>query len=314
MKVSVVATVFNEEASIKALLDSLFSQTQKPTEIVIVDGGSTDSTYPILRQYQQKYKILKVLVEKGSIAHGRNESIKHAKYPIIAQTDAGCILHHDWLAKITKPLEDPDIGLVAGFYHMITTAPFQKAAAPFFGTPPHRFDPRNFLPSARSMAFRKKVWKQVGGYDENLDRAGEDTLFNYHVYKAGIKIYREKDAIVDWQVPKNFKEAAKKFFQYAKGDAQAGIWWHPAQKFGTHNIKIFSIFARYLIGLILFTAAFQAPILLMLLIVGGIIYTFWTCWKLEDVVTDMRAKVWIPILQISSDLCVMAGFIAGTIK
>ena len=131
MQVSVVVTVFNEEASIKALLDSLLHQTKKPDEIVVVDGGSTDHTYELLKSYREKHKTIKLFREKGSIAHGRNKSIKHASFDVIAQTDAGCVAKNDWLEKITKPFEDPNVGLVAGFYHMCAATPFQKAAALF---------------------------------------------------------------------------------------------------------------------------------------------------------------------------------------
>ena len=164
------------------------------------------------------------------------------------------------------------------------------------------------------MAFRKKIWQEVGGYDENLDRAGEDTVFNYQVLKTGIEIHRCKDALVDWEVPHNLIEAAKKFFYYAKGDAQSGIWWHPAQKMSTHNIKISTIFLRYIAAFLLFIASFQAPVLLVFLITGFIFYLAWSCWKVSDVIVDTKAKAWVPILQITSDLSVMAGFAAGTIK
>jgi hypothetical protein len=44
MRVSVIATVFNERASIERLLDSLAAQTRRPDEVVICDGGSRDGT------------------------------------------------------------------------------------------------------------------------------------------------------------------------------------------------------------------------------------------------------------------------------
>lgn len=314
MKISVVVTVFNEEASIRALLDSLLSQTLTPTEIVIVDGGSQDQTVDIIKDYKERHKLIRLIKAKGSIAHGRNVSIKHARYEIIAQTDAGCVAKKDWLAKITKPLEDKNVGVVAGFYKMVAHSAFQKAAASYFGTPPERFDPRMFLPSARSVAFRKSVWKDIGGYNEKLERAGEDTLFNYEVIKAKIQIIREKNAIVYWEVPKTFLEAIKKFYDYAKGDAQAGIWWHPAQGLSTHNIKISTIFARYLIGLILFTASLQLPILFFVLVVGYIFYIAWSCQKFNDVVTDPKTQLYIPLLQIASDFAIMAGFSIGILK
>jgi len=311
MKISVVATVLNEENSLKTLLDSLVNQTIKADEIVLVDGGSTDSTIPIIKEFQKNHPQINLVQESGSIAHGRNVAVKAAKNEIIAQIDGGCVAKKDWLEKLTTPLNDQSIGLVAGYYEMVADSPFQKALAPFCGIPPHRFDPRSFLPSGRSVAFRKEAWEYVGGYSECLERAGEDTLFNYKILKAGVRIARVKDAIVYWDVPATYKSALKKFYYYAKGDAQAKIWWHPAQGIATHNIKILSIFARYLLGSMFLVFGIAFPILWLFLAFGFILYTAWSMWKMLDVVHDLEARLYVPIIQVSSDLTVMAGFATG---
>jgi glycosyltransferase involved in cell wall biosynthesis len=314
MKVSVVATVLNEEENISSLLDSLLNQTQKPDEIVIVDGGSTDKTQEIIKDYSHKHSLIHLFVEPGSISHGRNSAVNHAKNQIIAQIDAGCIAHETWLEKIIKPFENPDVGLVAGFYHMKGEGPFAEAIAPFHGVPPHRYDPRSFMPSGRSMAFKKEVWQKVGGYSENLERAGEDTLFNYKILKENIKIVRVKDAIVDWELPKDFRESLDKLYHYAQGDAQGGIWWHPAQRLHTHNIRILTIFARYLAGLFLLSLSMFIPFVFSLAIFAVAGYIIWSINKTKDVVFSPKAKLWVPVIQISSDLTIMAGFLKGLSK
>src|SRR3972149_3143590 len=115
MKASVCITVLNEEGSIATLLDSLLTQTEKPDEIIIVDGGSKDRTVEIVRHYQKKDKRIKFLVEHGSVAHGRNTSIEISRNPIIASIDAGCLARRDWLEKITEPFKHENVGMVAGF-------------------------------------------------------------------------------------------------------------------------------------------------------------------------------------------------------
>ena len=56
MKISFITTVFNEEKTIRAFFDSLFSQSKLPDEIVIVDGGSNDNTIAILKAEKKKQK------------------------------------------------------------------------------------------------------------------------------------------------------------------------------------------------------------------------------------------------------------------
>ena len=212
MKVSICITVFNEEKSVSALIESLLKQTKKPGEIIIVDGGSEDRTVEIIRHCQKKDRRIKLLVESGSVAHGRNVSIELAKYPIIASTDAGCVAKKNWLEKITEPFKHKEVGLVAGFYHMAAKNSMQKAMNVYHGVLPRHFDPTSFLPSARSVAFRKKIWEKVGGYSEKLDKAGEDTLFFYEVVKTETRIARVEEEIVYWKEPVNFslKDSVKK--------------------------------------------------------------------------------------------------------
>lgn len=311
MKISVCITVFNEEGTIANLLDSLLSQSRKSDEIVIVDGGSQDRTLEIIKHYQKKDSRIRFLREKGSIAHGRNISIEIARNEIVALTDAGCIAKKDWLEKITEPFENEEVAFVAGFYEMTGNTALQRAAAVFHGIPQARFDPKHFVPSARSMAFRKKVWEEVGGFREKLERAGEDTLFNYEAIKKGFRPVRVKEAIVYWEVPRTLKESILKFFFYAKGDAQAGIWWNPSQQLASHNIKITFIFLRYLIGFALLVLSFWYSRLPYLLVGIFGVYLFWSIWKWRDVVKDWRARIWLPLIQVSSDFAVMSGFLTG---
>jgi len=314
-KISVCITVLNEEKNIYSLLESLIKQTHKPYEIVIVDGGSNDKTLEFIKHFCKKYKYIKYIVEKGSIAHCRNVSIDIAEGDIIAITDAGCVPKKDWLRNLCYPFKYKDIGLVAGFYNMISENSLQKVASVYLGVPPARFDPKSFLPSARSVAFRKKVWEDVGGFDEKLEKGGEDTSFFYNSMKSGVKILRVKEARVDWVEIRqmNFKDIIGKFFVYAKGDGQVNIWWHPAKQLSSHNIKISLIFLRYLIGLILIIFVFSGKFPLSVFLFIVVIYLFWPVFKWRDVVGENKARLWFPLVQISSDLVVMWGFLKGLI-
>lgn len=163
------------------------------------------------------------------------------------------------------------------------------------------------------MAFRKDLWLEVGGYSEKLDKTGEDTLFFYNIVKTKIRIARVEEALVYWEDLKNYTLLTflKKSFSYAKGDAKSGILWHPSQRFTSHNIKVLSIFARYIIGLILLAAVIfkgLSPLSLLILI---FLYLFWSIWKWRDVIKGIGGRFWLPIVQVSSDFAVMSGFVAG---
>lgn len=304
MKVSVCITVFNEEDTIAQLLGSLLNQTLKFDEIVIIDSSSTDGTRKIITNYQKKSKRIKLIVKKTTRTQGRNLAIKSARNEIVALTDGSCIAEPKWLGRLTVPFKDKSVDMVAGFYKMKATTALQKSVAKFLGVTPDRFD-SNFLPSGRSMAFRKSLWKKVGGFPEKYKGAVDDTIFNYLVVKSGARIVRVKNAVVEWSgVPANLVSFFKKIYNYAKGDAESKIWWHPAKGFESHNIKIILVYLRYLAGILLLYLGVSNPAFLYLLGPGLVFYLLWAYRK---------AGAWGIPLQFTADLAVMLGFFWGMI-
>ncbi len=312
---SLVITVFNEEKTIDKLLSALEKQTREPEEIIFVDGGSTDNTVVRISNFQFPISNKKIFVKPGfSIAQGRNVGIREASGEVIVMTDAGCIPHQDWFEKVTEPFNNPKTDVAAGFYRMTGETVFQKCLACYLGILPERFDPQNFLPSARSLAFKKEIWQKVGGFSEKLERAGEDTLFNYQAKHLGARFVTVPDALVDWELPITFGEAVRKFYIYAKGDGQAGIWWHPQKRLSTHNLKISSIYVRYLAGVILFIIGFYWSGFWWFLLATVLGYLAWAANKNYRFVKETTAIFYLPVIQIVSDFCVMVGFLIGTIK
>lgn len=310
MEVSVCITVFNEEKSILRLLDSLLKQTKKAEEVVVVDGGSKDKTVEIIRHYQKKNKRIKLLVQRCTRSRGRNLAVEFARSEIIAMTDADCEADKNWLKRIVEPFKHKEVDIVAGFYRMIAESAFQKAEAVFLGVTPSKFD-MNFLPSTRSVAFRKRIWEEIGGFPERADNSAEDTDFNYKAIKAEAKFARVKNAIVEWRIPVTYKEFVKKIFSYAKWDAEYGIWWHPVKKFSSHNIKVFFKFSRYFVGVIILFFFVNNPLLIILLLIFFLLYTIFSFRKVYLETRSLKSGLWGIVFQFTTDFVVMLGFMFG---
>ena len=220
--VSVVCTVKNEGDNILNLLESLKNQTRKPDEVIIVDGGSTDNTPSIIKEFSQNNQIFKLIIKEGSnIAQGRNLAIKSSRNELMAVTDAGCLPKEDWLENLLKEMNE-DTDVVSGFYLPDMRSKFEEMVANLTYPKLELIDEKNFLPSSRSVCFRKKCWEEIGGYPEESLTA-EDTFFDIKLKEKNFKFRFAKDAIVYWRCRKNFKQLFKQWYGYAKGDGILGL-------------------------------------------------------------------------------------------
>lgn len=84
--ISIVIPVYNGERDLEETLKSVFAQTYRNTELIVVDDGSTDGTLQILDRYAGQLRLIRQQ-NKGAAA-ARNLGVKEAKGSWIAFLDA----------------------------------------------------------------------------------------------------------------------------------------------------------------------------------------------------------------------------------
>lgn len=220
--VAVITTVLNERNGLEELLESILSQTRKPDEIVIVDGGSTDGTIDVLNKYCEKNPFIKFFIEPGvNIAEGRNIAISRTDCSIIAVTDGGCRPVNDWLEALVQPLIDnPEYGAVSGVRLVESKNNFELFAG-LLSTSGNAENEQDRVFHGRNSAFRRSVWTEVGGYPEWLYTA-EDTLFAKRAKSLGCKVAVAPNAIISWRPRPNIKKLAKQYYLYGRGTGRIG--------------------------------------------------------------------------------------------
>jgi glycosyltransferase involved in cell wall biosynthesis len=225
--ISLVITTLNEERTSGYLLEDILSQTRKPDELIIVDGGSRDHTVEIIEMYRQRLeqvgiRLILQILPGANIAQGRNRAISMVQSSYIAVTDAGCRLDQYWLERIVEPLVSGKADFVGGFFQSLAYSRFQKVLAALTTA---TYPTRNFLPSSRSVAFTKSIWERVGGYPERLPSA-EDTEYDRLCLDSGARYEIVANAVVYWEVRPNFRSALKQYFYYSYGDGLATRFSH----------------------------------------------------------------------------------------
>ncbi|MEI8061677.1 MAG: glycosyltransferase family 2 protein [bacterium] len=119
MKVSIVIPAHNEEVNIEKTLDAIFKQTYHNFEVLVVDNASTDKTNSILHAYKNKHHGLKLKIlsenRKGT-QWARECGRLDAEGGIIANIDADCIPHANWLEKGMHSFLVKEVVAVGGPY------------------------------------------------------------------------------------------------------------------------------------------------------------------------------------------------------
>jgi glycosyltransferase involved in cell wall biosynthesis len=299
LKVSLIGTVLNAADSVEEFLASLDAQTLRPDEVVIVDGGSTDGTADLLRRSEA----VTVIEESGAnIARGRNVAIAAAAHDVLAVTDVDCVLEPEWLRHLLLPI-DEGADVAMGFYAPIAEGLFQECmAAVNLPVEAAEVDPRRFMPSARSLAFRREALEAAGGYPEWLP-IGEDMWVNHRWRELGLDMRFAPEAVVRWRLRASLASTWQQYFRYARGDAHAGMY--PER----HALR----FGVYTGGLLAARSGRRLP--LALGAAGALAYArtplrrAWT--RLGSPTDRAAATALVPVLMAWIDTAKMAGYVAG---
>ena len=105
-KFSIVIPVYNVEKYIKRCLDSVFNQSFKDFEVIVVNDGTKDNSMDIVENYD-----VKIITQKNQgLSVARNTGVKKAKGEYIIFLDSDDYIEKDLLKNINKSLDNnPDL-------------------------------------------------------------------------------------------------------------------------------------------------------------------------------------------------------------
>lgn len=211
VKVSIVIVAYNVQELMEKCLDEAIQAVKGiPSEIIVVDNGSKDETYALVKR---KYPdvILMRLKENLGFGGGNNLGIKHARGDYVVLLNSDAFIHDGCLQKAVDKLDqDSTIGMAGGrlvrpngelqpaAMHFPTLGQqFRKfiSQSPSMWSFPKESQPVDWVPAAFAI-IRREVLEEVGTFDERFYLYYEEVDLCQRIRNAGYSIWYLHDVIV----------------------------------------------------------------------------------------------------------------------
>ncbi len=190
--VSIIIRTKNEEKWISGCLRSVFRQSYKNIEVIIVDNESTDRTVIKAKEFPVKV----ITIQEFFPGKAINDGIRASTGDYVVCLSGHCIPVLDtWLATLVKEVSNPNVAGIYGRQEPLSfTSDLDKRdLLTVFGLDKKVQIKDSFFHNANS-AFSRKIWEKYP-FDENLTNI-EDRVWGEQVISAGFNIIYEPDASV----------------------------------------------------------------------------------------------------------------------
>ncbi|MBU0744740.1 MAG: glycosyltransferase [Gammaproteobacteria bacterium] len=245
--VSIIVPVRNAERTLEKTFEYLLNvkYPRDKLEIVIADGGSTDKTLEVIKNWQKKYPFIRLVEVPNCPSPGfaRNKALSVVRGEFIFFTDGDCAPCEDWIKEMLRIFhKDPQIGIVGGEIYTLRVDPTNltelycehfrfNMVAPRYGFIGEGFFPpltdrsptqivghRAYFFVTANAAYRKQAIDQVKAQFWS-EPTGEDIDFGLQIQQQGWKLYFLPTAKVDHMHRANFPALKKVWVTYGMAHA-----------------------------------------------------------------------------------------------
>ena len=180
--ISVIIPFFNSESCIGRMLDSILSSTYMPSEILLIDDGSTDNSKEIIEQYSSKHSFIKyVKKDHSGVSASRNLGIKLATGDFISFLDSDDYIEPNMYELMAAAIKDDSFdGCLCGYFthkEQLVTEYYSKTMDVLFSDDILRlmFTDDNVRGFLFTRLFKADLLKSIS-FDEDIAMC-EDLLF-----------------------------------------------------------------------------------------------------------------------------------------
>jgi glycosyltransferase involved in cell wall biosynthesis len=212
-EISVVVCVKNEESRIEECLKTII--LNHPSEIIVVDGDSSDRTSEIALKYTDQV----IVSKKSNLTRDRQIGIDSAKNDLIAMIDADHRLDQDSLQGLLLDLNSHNYDIVQSQLESYKNNNYWNSAEEDAWHLTHNIPGEKTMIGVAPAMYKKSLFSEVK-FDDDITKTIDDTDFIYRLSKIKtLKIGIGKTKIKQLHFG-SFLDYKKKFKWYGVGDSE----------------------------------------------------------------------------------------------
>jgi len=223
---SVLLSVYRKEqpAFLKQALDSIFAQTVRSNDVVLVEDGTlTDDLENVVKEYESRYPELHVVryANNRGLGFALNDGLKVCLNDLVARADTDDICKPQRFERQLKILaENPDIDLVSAWIDEFIENPHSVTSQrriPEWPNDIYQYGKRRCPVNHPVTIYKKSAVEAVGGYQTEF--FPEDYYLWMKMLKAGCKFYNVQESLLWFRYdPDTFRRRGG--WKYAKDEAR----------------------------------------------------------------------------------------------
>jgi peptidoglycan-N-acetylglucosamine deacetylase len=274
VSVAVIVPAYNESKVIERTIRSLLASDGRPFEIIVVDDGSVDGTYALVKDVFAGESRVRVFTRpNGGKSAALNFGLRQTDADIVVALDADTLFEPQTIPRLTARFSDPRVAAVAGnakvgnrlnlltrwqALEYITSQNLDRRA----------FDALNCItvvPGAVG-AWRRQLILEAGGFSH--DTLAEDADLTLTILRSGRRVAYDDGAIAWTEAPDTTSALLKQRFRWMYGTLQA-TW---KQRDAIFRPRFGSLGLVALPNLLLFQVIFPliSPVMDLELLVSGV--------------------------------------------